>query len=236
MMNGCAGPAKRQVFLTRFTAWAPGMDTAENWKEWARGERKIPETKESPELEFTEPPFRRRLSQISRMTIQVVHDLLPLPEDCPIVFLSFRGEIARQLKINMMLIEHGALLPAAFSLSVFNAPVALATIAFNLTCGYTAIFPAEDRFYTGFQIAAAPVLCGSGKKTVLVYADELVPLEYGKLCPPENEPFAFAAILCGERDGDALSVQIPENAAAASGTVLESPRGFLKYLYSHQEF
>ncbi|MDR1625203.1 MAG: beta-ketoacyl synthase chain length factor [Spirochaetia bacterium] len=211
------------------------MDTAENWKEWALGQRKIPHTQESPELEFTEPLFRRRLSQLSRMTIKVIHDLLPIPEDCPIVFLSFRGEIAQQLKINKMLIEQNALLPAAFSLSVFNAPIALAAIALNLTAGYTAIFPSARCFYTGFQIAAAPIISERGKKTVLVYADELVPAEYDRLRPAENEPLAFAVILSAQSCPRALALQLPGNPSAA-GAILESPRAFLRRLCLHGEF
>ncbi|GHV80282.1 3-oxoacyl-ACP synthase [Spirochaetia bacterium] len=212
------------LYITRFTSWAPGLlsDPTE-WQEWARGNRNIRATKDSPGIEFTTPLFRRRLSQISRMTIQVIHDLLPIREDTKIVFVSFRGEIAQQLKINRMLIEDGDISPAAFSLSVFNTPPALAAIALDLRAGYSAVYPAEDRFDTGFLAAASPILCGDAEETVLVYADELVPEEYGSLRPPCNEPLAFAALLS----------RVPgEPAVNVPASVLESPRAFLKYLYT----
>ena len=59
--------------------------------------------REKPKLEFADPLFKRRLSQITRMTVQVLHDLV---EECPAVreykqvFVSFRGEIEREFTIN----------------------------------------------------------------------------------------------------------------------------------------
>jgi hypothetical protein len=208
------------LYITRFASWAPGLSGKTDWQEWARGSRNIQAINDSPALEFTAPLFRRRLSQLSRMTIQVIHDLLPIGNDTKIVFVSFRGEIAQQFKINRMLIEDGDVSPAGFSLSVFNTPPALAAIALNLSAGYSAVYPAEDRFETGFLAAAAPLLCGDAEEIVLVYADELAPEEYGSLRPPGNEPLAFAAILS----------RAPGEPVPASA--LESPRAFLKYLYT----
>jgi hypothetical protein len=182
------------------------------------------------------------------MTIQVIGDLLPIGETTKIVFLSFRGEITRQFKINKMIIEEHSLMPAAFSHSVFNAPPALAAIALNLRAGYTAIYPgtagtsgdagtaaagkaaaagqaAADagRFASGFLAAAAPILCGAAEKILLVYADELCPPEYGGLCPPVNEALAFAAELSLKQGAGAVPVQHPYRPG--------SPHDFLKYLY-----
>ncbi|GHV76902.1 3-oxoacyl-ACP synthase [Spirochaetia bacterium] len=212
------------LYISRFTSWAPGLSGPADWREWARGNRNILAAKDSPGLEFTPPLFRRRLSQLSRMTIQVIHDILPIGEDTKIVFVSFRGEITQQLRINRMLIEDGEVTPAAFSLSVFNAPPALAAIALNLRAGYSAIYPAEDRFDSGFLAAASPILCGDAEGTVLVYADELVPEEYGSLRPADKEPLAFAALL--SRTPGGLPVD-------PSVLAIESPGAFLKYLYGH---
>jgi hypothetical protein len=208
------------IRVSRFSSWAPGLENQEDWKEWAWGNRQIPGTGKSPELAFTPPLFRRRLSQLSRMTIQVIHELLPLGERTKLVFLSFRGEITQQLNINRMLIEEGSLTPAAFSLSVFNAPIALASIALNLTAGYTAIYPGGNRFDTGLFSAAAPLLEDAARETVLVYADEWIPPQYGSLAPSGEEPLAFAVLLSRRKEGIPLMpADIPE-----------SPRDFLKFL------
>ncbi|MDR2785768.1 MAG: beta-ketoacyl synthase chain length factor [Treponema sp.] len=226
------------VYAARFAAWAPGFTGADDWKSWARDKRTIPQNAESPVLDYIDPLYRRRLSRISRMTIQVIHDVLPVGKDTKLVFVSFRGELGRQLAINRMLAEDGDIKPAAFSLSVFNTPPALAAIAFNLDAGYTAVYPGNDSFRTGLMAALAPVVSGAVREIVLVYADELCPEEYGAAaggyavsqgppgtdsaaCVQPRAPFAFAALLCRGNSGTPVVV---------SGEAAASPEAFLKYL------
>ncbi|MFP3089355.1 beta-ketoacyl synthase chain length factor [Treponema sp. TIM-1] len=213
------------LYVSRFSAWAPGLDRLELWQEWAADNREIPGAGEGPALEFTDPLFRRRLSLVSRMTIQVLHDLLLPGEDPKILFFSFRGEITQQLRINQGLIEEHTVRPAVFSLSVFNTPVALATIALNLRAGYTAIYPGEGRFTTGLWAAAAPVSAGDTERMVLVYADESAPEEYGPLRPRENGSLALGAILSSRNSEGALPLE------AADGT---SPENFLRSLLQRE--
>ncbi|MDR0624630.1 MAG: beta-ketoacyl synthase chain length factor [Treponema sp.] len=225
------GRDRHKLFVSRFSAWAPGLSGRADWKEWALNRREIPRIMDGPALEFASPLFRRRLSQISRMTIQVLHDLSLPGKSVKVVFLSFRGEISRQLEINRMLIQEGDLTPAAFSLSVFNTPPALATIALGLTAGYSAVYPGQNRFEQGFLAGAAPVLCGAGE-TAFVYADELCPPEYGDLCPAVNQPLAFAVLLSLREEG--IPVAVPRAGISGNPDIpeyLKSPGEFLKYLY-----
>jgi len=197
----------RELYIVRLSAWAPGIDGAGEWNEWAQGRKCIAAGSKGPEIGFTEPMFRRRLSQISKMTIQVIHDLMPLEENTKLFFLSFRGELSRQYQINKMLLEEKALMPAAFSLSVFNTPVALASIALGLKGGYSAIYPAgKNPFAAGLAAAEAALLCGTAEKIVFVYADEEVPAEYKCFyneCPPSA---AFGILL--SREPGTLSVPL----------------------------
>ncbi|MDR1586041.1 MAG: beta-ketoacyl synthase chain length factor [Treponema sp.] len=217
------------ISVPRFTSWAPGLAGPEDWREWAGGGREIEKSKTGPPLEFTDPLFRRRLSQVSRMTIQVLHDLAPFSEQTKIVFVSFRGEIAQQFKINRMLVEEGGLSPAAFSQSVFNTPPALAAAALNLRAGYSALYPGKDLFRTGFLAAAAAILSGTARESVLVYADELCPSEYGRLCPEDKRPLAFAALLCAQNEGRTLHIS---PGAEGGEDPLVSPEKFIAYLWS----
>jgi len=191
------------VYLSHLTAWAPGLlaDTAA-WTDWAAGKKQIVCDASQPSLDYTEPLFRRRLSQLSRMTVEVVHTLVEesgCSRQTKLVFTSLRGEIDREFKINKTLIEENMILPASFSLSVFNTPVALATIALHLDGGYSAAYPSKGNFASAFAAAAAPVLAGSEKQLILTYGDELVPEAYGNLRPEDNAPFAFAALLSAEK-------------------------------------
>jgi hypothetical protein len=193
------------LYVARFSAWAPNIGNADDWKEWAAGKRTMRSLDSSienkaPEIAFTDSLFRRRLSQISKMTIQVVHELLPLEENTKMIFLSFRGELARQYKINKMVIEDEAIMPAAFSLSVFNAPIALASIALGLKGGYTAIYPGENSFATGLVMAEAALFSGADE-LLFVYADEEIPQEYKCLSRGTSDgtssfsPLAYAVLL-----------------------------------------
>lgn len=182
-----------------------------------------------PKLEYVDALFRRRLSQVTRMTIEAVHGVIKGNEDAKLVFTSFRGEIARQLKINKGLVEDADVLPASFSISVFNTPAAAAAIAFKMKAGYTAVYPAEDNFRSGFLAAAAPLLSGEEKKIIFAYADEKIPGELEKCkgfsC---DAPMALACVLSangGSCESGAHGVEIGLDLPA-----LSSPESFLEFL------
>ncbi|MBO4710650.1 beta-ketoacyl synthase chain length factor [bacterium] len=211
-----------EVFISKPVMWAPGLeDDPEKWEKWLKGKDSIEKSSSAPKLEYTDPLFRRRLSQISKMTVHVVHALLEkcsFDKDTKLVFVSFRGEIAREFSINKGIINEKMILPAGFSLSVFNTPVALATIAFGLTGGYSAVYPSKGDLSSALKTALAPVLCGEEKKIVLVYADELVPECYGV----ESTPLAFAAVVSSE--------EMPDSVKIGDFDSEKTPEGFLKRL------
>ena len=211
-----------EVFISKPVMWAPGLeDDPEKWEKWLKGKDSIEKSSSAPKLEYTDPLFRRRLSQISKMTVHVVHALLEkcsFDKDTKLVFVSFRGEIAREFSINKGIINEKMILPAGFSLSVFNTPVALATIAFGLTGGYSAVYPSKGDLSSALKTALAPVLCGEEKKIVLVYADELVPECYGV----ESTPLAFAAVVSSE--------EMPDSVKICDFDSEKTPEGFLKRL------
>lgn len=188
-----------EVFISKPVMWAPGLEAdPEKWEKWLKGEETIEKSKAAPKLEYTDPMFRRRLSQISKMTVHVIHDFSEkygLDKETKVIFVSLRGEIAREFSINQGIIEEKTILPAGFSLSVFNTPVALAAIAFGLTGGYSAIYPSKCDFSSALKTALAAVKSGSEKEVLLVYADELVPECYGV----DSTPLSFAALLSCEK-------------------------------------
>ena len=184
---------------------------------------------EQPKLEYVDSLFRRRLSQVTRMTIEVVHELVESESEnaaLKLVFASFRGEIARQLKINKGLVEDADVMPAQFSLSVFNTPPAATTIALGMKAGYTAIYPSEDNFASAFLAASSSVLCGAEKKIIFAYADEKIPEEYAN-CKGYGEkmPLSFACVLSSENADGAIEIDLESEAVRAF-----TPSDFLEYL------
>lgn len=217
----------KNFYVSDVAAWAPGLaDDKQLWSDWAAEKVEIEQIKESPKLEYTDPLFRRRLSQITKMTVHVVHQLLEksgINRETKIVYLSLRGEIEREFTINKGLIEDDMILPAAFSLSVFNTPISSATLAFGLKGGYSVILPSKNNFADGFRTAVAPILAGTEKEIIFVYSDELVPELYGDKRPAENIPLAFACVISAEPKDNCVSFEDFSN-------ISESPSDFLRYL------
>lgn len=197
---------------------------------------------EMPKLAFCDPLFKRRLSQISRMTIQVVHELIqkvPEARNSKLVFCSFRGELARQLKINKSLYEDADIMPASFSISVFNAPPAAATISEGIKAGYSAVYPANDSFYDGLISAASPVLSECEKSIVFVYADELIIEEYKSAYRPVNtqifpQPLAFACLLSASKLSGTDEAQPPAELKLSELKNIHSPQDFLELLQNQK--
>jgi 3-oxoacyl-(acyl-carrier-protein) synthase len=214
-----------EAYITRLSAWAPGIESSREWDEWALDKRSILSEIKAPGITYTDSIFRRRLSQISKMSIQVIHDLLPLGEDAKILFSSFRGELSREYQIFKMLREEGAPSPAAFSLSGFNTPVALASIAFGLRGGYSAIYPANNSFVTCISTAQAMLFSGTTEELVLVYADEHIPPECGGFFRECPAPAAFGLLL--SRDSSLSAVPLSSLADE------DDPLTFLKQLLRH---
>lgn len=199
----------KKIFVSKICSWMPPEENLSA----------------APKLEFTDAIFRRRLSQLSKMTIQVVHDFFETGIDrgIKIVFSSKRGEIAREFKINKTLIQDAEILPASFSLSTFNAPIALATISENLRGGYTAVYPSQGNFSDAVLAACAPILCGRETQVAFVYAEEFVPEFYEGVFREKNSPLAFAALLSASSQNPNFDVQFDlEN-------LPKTPQEFLNY-------
>jgi hypothetical protein len=136
-----------------------------------------------PDVSFVPMLTRRRLSYVSRMVVLVSDQISrdkngnKLPP-CKVTFSSQFGEITQQLKISETLIDTGIVSPAHFSLSVFNASVANATILESNTAGYSAVFSGKDAFSTGLTDCLAALDIEEADSRTFIFADELIPETY----------------------------------------------------------
>ncbi len=195
-----------RVFVSSWNAWAPGIESREDWLAWARGEKSIEVSSKAPSISHVDAMFKRRLSQLTRMTLHVGHEALEGKPSMRMVFASMAGEINQQYKITERLIEDGEVSPSNFSLSVFNTPVAALSITEKSTKGYTACYPGDDVFATGFLEAASSILSGTEQDVLFIVADEAVPDAYASLCDGRAIPYAIAFVLSCEPKGIAVPV------------------------------
>ena len=217
-----------KICITRVSAWACGIESSGEWDEWAMGRRNISSEAKAPDITFTDSTFRRRLSRISKMTIQVIHDLLPLGEDTKILFCSTRGELSREYQLFKMLREEGEVSPAAFSLSGFNTPVALASIALGLKGGYSAIYPVKNSFNACIKTAQAMLLSGTAEELALVYADENIPPECGSFF--RESPVSAACGFLISRNSSPETETLPSVPVLLMTEKEDDPLAFLKQI------
>ena len=168
-----------ELYINRRAYWAPPADNQAA----------------SPPLDFVSPLLKRRLSQLTRMTIEVVHQVLDAAPESGLVFVSSGGESARQLQVDRMLIEDGGILPAPFSLSVFNASPAM-------------LYPVKNIFKEGLAYGAAPIMAGETESVILVFADQQLPEEYVPVAEPEDRisPYAAAFVLSSVKEEGSIPI------------------------------
>ena len=157
------------------------------------------EARPKPDVSFVPMLTRRRLSYISRMVVLVSDQVSRDNEGnkltpCKVTFASQFGEISQQLKISQTLIDTGMVSPAHFSLSVFNASIANASILETNTAGYSAVFSGKDAFTTGLTDCIAALESESADTRTFIFADELIPETYAPVAgvPYPNAVCAIA--------------------------------------------
>lgn len=152
-----------------------------------------------PDVSFVPMLTRRRLSYISRMVVLVSDQVSRDNEGnkltpCKVTFASQFGEISQQLKISQTLLDTGMVSPAHFSLSVFNASIANASILETNTAGYSAVFSGKDAFTTGLTDCIAALESENADTRTFIFADELIPETYAPVAgvPYPNAVCAIA--------------------------------------------
>ena len=157
------------------------------------------EARPKPDVSFVPMLTRRRLSYISRMVVLVSDQVSRDNEGnkltpCKVTFASQFGEISQQLKISQTLLDTGMVSPAHFSLSVFNASIANASILETNTAGYSAVFSGKDAFTTGLTDCIAALESESADMRTFIFADELIPETYAPVAgvPYPNAVCAIA--------------------------------------------
>ena len=152
-----------------------------------------------PDVSFVPMLTRRRLSYISRMVVLVSDQVSRDNEGnkltpSKVTFASQFGEISQQLKISQTLLDTGMVSPAHFSLSVFNASIANASILETNTAGYSAVFSGKDAFTTGLTDCIAALESECADTRTFIFADELIPETYAPVAgvPYPNAVCAIA--------------------------------------------
>lgn len=178
-------------------AWAPGVETAAAWSEWAQGSRKIAESGDPP-LQAMAPMLRRRAGPLAKMALEVAYRCLGERRDVPIVFCSRHGEVDRSVTMLSDLAHNQPLSPTSFGLSVHNAVGGLFSIARTERANHIAMAAGQSSVEHGV-IEACGLLADGESAVLLVVYDCPLPSVYRSFQDCDEPAFAWAWLM--EREG-----------------------------------
>lgn len=185
--------------IDQWRAWAPGLESADDWHTWSRAPVRMPDDQQQPDVDFLPALQRRRLSRLARMLFHVAWPLAEGRPAMPLVFASRHGETPRTFAILSELAQGEPLSPTQFSLSVHNAIIGLWSIQRGDTSEMTALAAEGDGFEHA-ALEAAALLAEGAPQVLLVIAEEQPPAAYADWI--EDVPFPYALCLLLEPGRD----------------------------------
>jgi hypothetical protein len=174
-------------------AWAPGVETQDDWLAWANGDRAITGDHD-PAVKLMAPMLRRRAGFLGKMALEVAYQSLGNERDLPTVFCSRHGEVARSVNLLMEIAKAEPLSPTSFGLSVHNATAGLFSIARNDHTNSIALAAGQSSVEHA-AIEACGLLADGEPRVMLVVYDGPLPAVYGAFQDCHEQPFAWAWLM-----------------------------------------
>lgn len=182
-----------QFDIDQWRAWAPGLESADDWSIWAASPGPLA-TDAEPNVSFLPAMQRRRLSRLARMAFAVATPLIEGQPAMPLVYASRHGETPRTFAILSDLARQEALSPTQFSLSVHNAIIGLWSIQQHDRSEMTAL-AAEGDGLEHAVMEAALLLAEGAPAVLLVIAEDQPPAAYQPWISDVSFPYAVALLL-----------------------------------------
>ncbi|MDR8525497.1 beta-ketoacyl synthase chain length factor [Shewanella fidelis] len=175
-------------------AWSPQYQQAADWLHWqSEATEDAAPSSVAPKLAHVPAMQRRRLSKLTKIVLEAVHQCAPKPQ-CRSIFASQHGEINRTIDLLNNIVEGEALSPTGFSQSVHNTASGIFSIFNGNRAASTSIAAGSNTFSQAF-IEAYAQLHSNPEPLLLVYADEPVPQVYSQFASQPEWPIAIAFVL-----------------------------------------
>ena len=156
----------------------------------ARAEWQASEAEPKPALAFLPGGERRRLTELERAVLQVVHEVMPEGRELPVVMASRWGEIGVTLKLMRQFHEEREMSPAGFSNSVHNAAAGHVSRLHGNHATYTAVAAGAESYAMGLLEAST-----YPGEVIFVYAEESTPEFYRPHFGPVERAHAVALLI-----------------------------------------
>lgn len=176
--------------ISRHAAWAPGIESAGAWGEWAKAPFTIVNSTE-PRVAAMPPMLRRRAGLFGKMALEVAYECLGDHADVPTVFCSRHGETGRAVDLIGEMARGEPLSPTAFGMAVHNANSGLFSIARKDRAHSIALAAGPATLEHGV-IEACGLLADGAPRVLLVMADVPLPGVLARFEDGVGQPYAFA--------------------------------------------
>lgn len=165
-----------RTVLRSWCAWAPGLETADQWTEWARDPRPLA-SEGAPDARFLPAMLRRRCTPLSKILLKVASEACSEAErsQARTVFASRHGSINESIGLLENVARGERISPATFSHTVHNAQAGLFSIAMNNRQASSSLAGREDSFGSGLLEALGHLEREPGRPVLFVMGD--VPLD-----------------------------------------------------------
>jgi Beta-ketoacyl synthase, N-terminal domain len=202
--------------IESWSAWAPGLDTPEAWRDWLRDPQPLRgDEAASPPLSEVPAMARRRIEPLGRAALQVAYRAqqgwsTERLVATPLVFASRWAELARSVAMLKELADGQPLSPTAFSHSVHNAIGAQYSIQRAIRANVSAVAAGANSLEGGWVEAQGQIAAGAPSVLLTVF-DAPLPEPYAgsALDAPLARLHAYALVLVPATSGITLQAGPP---------------------------
>ena len=223
--------------LLRWSAWAPGLESPDAWRAWAKAPAPLPATG-SPDAKFLPAMLRRRCTPLTRTMLTAAFGCAEPDELARLrtVFASRHGSINESIGLLENVVRREKLSPATFSHTVHNAQAGLFSIAAGNRAASSSLSAQEDT-WTAAWIEALCFLERDPREPVLVVIGD-VPLAetFAPLVAEAAVPYAFAVQVGAAGTGPGVALELADGESRApAGPPWPPALEFLRWWLSGEE-
>ncbi|WP_299082286.1 beta-ketoacyl synthase chain length factor [uncultured Paraglaciecola sp.] len=162
--------------IANCVAWAPGLETKQDWQLWQSGEKSLADELTLPKLASIPAMQRRRLSPFAKVALHCALEASGDHQaDIPLVFSSRHGDLHRTTSLIENIAAAEDLSPTQFGLSVHNAAAGLFSIFTGNRAPISAVSGGQTSFMQGFLDSVAKMHANKLPRILYVFCDLQVP-------------------------------------------------------------
>ena len=214
-------------------AWTPGIRSAEAWHDLLTSQKALKTYAPSSAdgYTFLSTKKRRRLSTISKITLDVAMGASAKEKPLPSVFASRRGEVQRMAGLLQDICAGEDISPTAFSLSVHNTASGLFSIYQDNQSPSTAVAAGNDTVIAGLTEVCSQLTCGQDE-ILLVIAEDTLPELYQPLAEGYETAIA-AAFVVTTKPQFTLEI-VPSKDKQTPATIDTQVKSLLRLITQHE--